>query len=68
MRGRSFANRNQWHSGVDISVGEHLAGKTELAISLYETVVTAQEQCGRFRLHPQKTRIAFISRMTFGRV
>lgn len=66
--GRSFANRNQAHACQTTTVEDYLAGKTDLAISIYWAVVAALEEAGEFRFHPQKTRIAFISRMTFGGV
>jgi hypothetical protein len=37
-------------------------------MSIYEAVVEALERCGEFRIHAQKTRIAFISRMSFAGV
>ena len=45
-----------------------MADKSELAVLIYEAVVNALERAGTFRVHPQKTRIAFISRMTFASV
>lgn len=66
--GRSFANLNQTHSCVDLTASEHLAGSSELAISIYEAVLEALEKCGEFRIHAQKTRIAFITRMSFAGV
>jgi len=66
--GRSFANLNQSHSCLDLSAAEHLSGKSDLAMSIYEAVVEALERCGEFRIHAQKTRIAFITRMTFAGV
>lgn len=66
--GRSFANTNQWHACQSTSVDEHLVTKTELAASIYRAVVEALERAGEFRIHAQKTRIAFITRMTFGGV
>lgn len=66
--GRSFANRNQWHACQNTTVHEALFGETELAVSIYEAVESALRQVGEFRVHPQKTRIAFISRMTFAGV
>ena len=64
--GRSFANKNQAHACQTTSVDEYLSGKSELAVSIYEGVVGLLERAGNFRIHPQKTRISFISRMTFG--
>jgi hypothetical protein len=66
--GRSFANLNQSHSCLDLSAAEHLAGRSNLALSIYRVVVEALERCGEFRIHAQKTRIGFISRMTFAGV
>ena len=66
--GRSFANLNQTHSCIDLSAAEHLAGSSDLAISIYQAVLQALEKCGEFRIHAQKTRIAFITRMTFAGV
>lgn len=66
--GRSFANKNQWHACQTTTVEEVLDHKTDLAVSIYETVVEALEDAGEFRIHPQKTKIAFISRMTFAGV
>lgn len=63
--GRSYAIRNQAHACLDLSADEYLAGKGSLARSIYGSVVAALEACGAFRVHPQKTRIAFISRMSF---
>jgi hypothetical protein len=63
--GRSFANTNQAHACQTTTVEDYLTAKTDLAISIYEALVGALEVAGEFRVHPQKTRIAFISRMTF---
>ena len=66
--GRSFANKNQWHACQTTTVEDVLDAKSDLAVSIYEAVVEALESAGDFRIHPQKTRIAFISRMTFAGV
>ena len=63
--GRRFANRNQWHSCIEMALEEHLADKSELAVDLYGAFETAVRDCGEFRIHPQKTRVAFIASMTF---
>jgi len=65
---RRFANVNQWHSCVEMALEEHLASKSELAVALYQAVESALTACGDFRIHPQKTRVAFIARMTFAGV
>ncbi len=66
--GRTFVNRNQWHSCVPLTIEEALADASDLAVELYQAIETALEECGEFRVHPQKTRIAFISVMTFAGV
>lgn len=66
--GRSFANKNQWHACQTTTVSEALAGKSDLAVSIYERVVAVLETAGEFRIHPQRSKIAFISRMTFAGV
>lgn len=63
--GRQFASRNQWHSCVELALDEHLGRHSDRAVGLYRAVQVATEKCGEFRIHPQKTRIAFIARMTF---
>lgn len=65
---RTFANRNQWHSCVRLTIEEVLGGASDLAARLYEAVEMALGECGEFRVHPQKTRIAFISVMSFAGV
>ncbi len=63
--GRQFAHENQWHACTDLTVAEHLSDKTEHAVALYENLVGAIAGLGDVRVHPTKTRIAFINRMSF---
>ncbi len=63
--GRTFANRHQWHSCIQLSLSAVLAGASEQSAELYRRFEAAVAACGPFRIHPQKTRIAFISTMTF---
>lgn len=63
--GREFANTHQWHSCLEMELEEHLDGHTAEAVALYRAFQSAVETCGEFRIHPQKTRIAFIATMTF---
>jgi len=65
---RQFANTNQWHSCIELALDEHLAAKSDLGVELYSTVESALRVCGEFRIHPQKSRVAFIARMTFAGV
>ena len=44
--GRSFANTNQAHACQMTMVDEYLADKTELAVSIYETIVSVLELYG----------------------
>ena len=66
--GRRFANQHQWHSCIDLSLGSALADASEHARRLYRAVEEAVASCGEYRVHPQKTRIAFITTMTFAAV
>ncbi len=66
--GRRFANVNQWHSCGKAELDEILAGHTDHAVGIYRAVESALAGAGDFRIHPQKTRIAFISRMSFASV
>lgn len=63
--GRRFATRNQWHSCTRLTVADCLRGKSETAVALYRAFESAVQRCGPVRVHPTKTRIAFIARMTF---
>ncbi len=64
---RRFANANQWHSCGNVDLDATLARHTAHAVAIYRAVeaVTAS---GGVRVHPQRTRIAFISTMTFAGV
>lgn len=66
--GRRFANKHQWHSCIELSVESALAGATDQAQRLYDAVRQAVSECGPFRIHPQKTRLSFITTMTFAGV
>jgi len=66
--GREFANLNQTHSCGGPALSAVLAGHGERVVSLYRAIESAVRDAGPFRVHPQKTRIAFISRMTFASV
>jgi hypothetical protein len=63
--GRRFANRNQWHSCARWTVGAHLAGKSAAVKRTYREFAAAVRSCGPVKLHPAKTRIGYIARMTF---
>lgn len=56
------------HSCGDFSIEKFLAGKSPLAVSLYEHFSALVNECGPVRLAPAKTRIGFQVRMTFAAV
>ena len=62
--GREFANANQWHSHGQ-SLDDYLADKTPVAVDLFMAFAAAVRECGDYRMHPAKTRVAFITRMSF---
>lgn len=63
--GRRFANTNQSHSCGNPELEEILTNHGPEPVAIFRAVVAALDRLGPFRIHPQKTRIAFISRMTF---
>jgi hypothetical protein len=63
--GRQFANRNQWHGCTTLTLADCLKGKSEKVIDLFRAFEDAVRACGPVRVHPTKSRIAFIARMTF---
>ena len=62
---RSFANRNQSHSCSDVSLQSHFSGKSEDVRELFDALTAMIRKCGRVKVLPEKTRIAFQVRMTF---
>src|SRR5215813_6786161 len=65
---RPFANVNQSHFCSSYTLREHLAGKTPQAIKLFREFARLVKRCGRLRIIPEKTRIAFQVRMSFAAV
>ena len=66
--GRQYANANQWHSCGNPELDDVLSRHTDHAVGIYQAIESALAEAGDFRIHPQKTRIAFISRMSFASV
>lgn len=62
---RQFANRNQWHACTRMTIEEHLRDKTPRARELFRALEEVVRDCGPVRLHPVKTGIGFITRVTF---
>ena len=65
---RPFANVNQSHFCSRHTLREHLAGKTPQAVKLFREFARLVKRCGRVRVIPEKTRIAFQVRMSFAAV
>ncbi len=63
--GHRFANRNQMHSCGAWTVGEHLARAEPAARKLFAAFVKIVRSNGPVRIHAVKTRVAFVTRMTF---
>jgi hypothetical protein len=63
--GRQFANKNQMHGCTDLTVADCLAGKPDNLVKIYRAYEKAVLDLGEVRIHPTRSRIAFIARMTF---
>lgn len=66
--GKLFANRNQWHSCVRLSVDSHFQGKSPRLRRLFERLLAAVRRNGPVQLAVSKNGIAFMARMRFGEV
>jgi Domain of unknown function (DUF5655) len=66
--GREFANRNQSHSCGNYELDAHFRGKSKEIRALFDRVVAAVKALGPVRVLPEKTRIAFQTRMSFAQV
>ncbi len=62
---RPFANPNQSHFCSRYTLQEHLAGRTPHAVMLFREFAKLVKRCGRVRVVPEKTRIAFQVRHLF---
>ena len=66
---REFANRNQSHTCAALrTVDEHFAGKPPAVRALFDQFVRMVERIGPVRVLPEKTRIAFQTRMSFAQI
>jgi len=63
--GRSFANRNQSHSCSNVSLQSHFTGKSKDVRELFDALTEMIRKCGKVKVLPEKTRIAFQVRMSF---
>jgi len=66
---RQFANRNQSHTCTPLrAIDDHFAGKPPAMRALFEHFVRVLEGIGPVQLLPEKTRIAFQTRMSFAQI
>jgi hypothetical protein len=63
--GRKFANTRQMHSCGRWTVAGHFRGKPRELRRLFDKFLALLRKTGPVRVHAAKTRIAFITRMTF---
>jgi hypothetical protein len=66
--GRPFANRNQSHACGRHDLAHHFLRKSLDVRRLFDAVTAAIEAIGPVQVLPEKTRIAFQTRMSFAQV
>jgi len=66
--GRAFANANQTHACGRHPLEPHFAGKPPLVREIYEAFLAMLEGIGPVTVLPEKTRIAFQTRMSFAQL
>jgi hypothetical protein len=66
--GRAFANSNQPHACGRYDLEDHFAGKPPLVRAIYEAFFAMLEEIGPVTVLPEKTRIAFQTRMSFAQL
>src|SRR3712207_1133444 len=66
--GRGFTNANQSHACGRHDLEHHFRGKSPEVRRLYDRFVAELEAIGPVTVLPQKTRIAFQTRMSFAQV
>ncbi len=65
---RRFANRNQSHSCGRHGLATHFQGKSPAVRQLFNLLLARIRHCGPVTVVPEKTRIAFQTRMSFAAV
>lgn len=68
MCGRRFANRNQRHSCGLQSLARHFEGRSTEVRDLFVAFLTELRRLGGVTVLPEKTRIAFQTRMSFAQL
>ena len=66
--GRAFANANQSHACGRHELESHFAGKPPLVRDIYDAFLAMLEGFGPVTVLPEKTRIAFQTRMSFAQL
>ncbi|HEX6374211.1 MAG TPA: DUF5655 domain-containing protein [Allosphingosinicella sp.] len=66
--GRAFANANQTHACGRHDLESHFLGKPPLVRDIYEAFLAMLEEIGPATVLPEKTRIAFQTRMSFAQL
>lgn len=66
--GRAFANANQSHACGRYELERHFAGKPPLVRDIYGSFLAMIEEIGPVTVLPEKTRIAFQTRMSFAQL
>ena len=65
---RRFANRNQVHTCAPLDLDHHFEGRGPEARALFDAFVAAVRALGPVTVLPEKTRIAFQTRMSFAQL
>lgn len=66
--GRAFANANQSHACGRHDLETHFAGKPPAIREIYQAFLAMLEEIGPVTVLPEKTRIAFQTRMSFAQL
>ena len=66
--GRGFANSNQQHACGRYSLDRHFEGREPKVRAIYDTFLAMLERFGPVTVLPEKTRIAFQTRMSFAQL
>jgi hypothetical protein len=66
--GRGFANRNQSHACGRYDLERHFEGKPAAVRAIYDSFLAMLESIGPVTVLPEKTRIAFQTRMSFAQL
>jgi hypothetical protein len=66
--GRAFANANQPHACGRYALEDHFSGKPPEVRSIYDAFLAMLEEIGPVTVLPEKSRIAFQTRMSFAQL